>query len=105
MTPTAKISRTADPEWLDVASAQAGRVPSGARTPHLYVTVMDDDEPVLRVDVHADESECFAVEDAIVWRGNVIIGFGNLSRRELPAPGVGDPTVAHGSRSLDRVDE
>lgn len=66
-----------DAEWLGVESVRVGGVPAAIGTPACYVTVADDDKPVLRVDVHAYGPDCFAFRDAIVWRGNVIVGFGS----------------------------
>ena len=43
-----------------------------AGTPDCYVTLAEDDKPVLRVDVYAYGPDCFAFQDAIVWRDNLI---------------------------------
>jgi hypothetical protein len=39
--------------------------------------VSDHDNPVLRVDVYAFPRDCFPFEDALVWRDNLVIGFGS----------------------------
>jgi hypothetical protein len=41
------------------------------------VTVTEDDKPVLRVDVYAYGPDSFAFQDAIIWRDNLIVGFGS----------------------------
>lgn len=76
MTLHARICTVVDTEWSSVDSVRVGRVPAALGTPQRYVTVADDEEPVLRVDVHSD-ADCFAFQDAILWRGNLIIGFGS----------------------------
>jgi hypothetical protein len=41
------------------------------------VTLADGGRLVLRVDVYKGGPQCCAFEDAILWRGNLIIGFGS----------------------------
>lgn len=38
--------------------------------------VTENGQHLLRVDVHSDRPECRAFEDAILWQGLVIVGFG-----------------------------
>ena len=73
----ARMSGVVEPEWLSVISVRVGRVPPGGGTAECYVTVLEDDKPVLRVDVYAYGPDCFAFQDAIVWRDNLIVGFGS----------------------------
>ena len=56
---------------------RVGRVPVTLGTPDRYVTVVQDDKPVLRIDVYAYGADCFAFEEVIVWHDMVIIGFGS----------------------------
>jgi len=69
-------------EVIDVGPApldpiRVGRVPVALSTPDLYVTVADDDAPILRVDVYAFGPDTFAFQDALLWQGNLLIGFGS----------------------------
>jgi hypothetical protein len=73
----ARMSRVVDAEWLRVEAIGVGRVPAGVGTPECYVTVVEDDKPVLRVDVYAYGPDSFAFQDAILWRDNLIVGFGS----------------------------
>jgi hypothetical protein len=73
----ARMSGVIDAEWLRVESVRVGRVPAAVGTPDCYVTVAEGDKPVLRVDVYAYGPDCFAFQDAVVWRDNLIIGFGS----------------------------
>ena len=77
MTLFARMSAVVETEWLSADSLRVGGVPAALGTPDLYVTVADDENPVLRVAVYAYGPDCFAFQDAIVWRGNLIIGFGS----------------------------
>lgn len=71
------LSETVEAEWLRIEPLRAGRTPPGLGTPDRYVTVSDEGRPLLRIDVYHDGPACFAFEDAIVWRSNVVIGFGD----------------------------
>lgn len=73
----ARISEVIDDGWLWIEPVRVGGVPARPGTPDRYVTVSDGDFPVLRVDVYALPDDCFAFEDALVWRGNLVIGFGS----------------------------
>jgi len=72
----ARMCTDVDPEWSSVDFVRVGSVPVALGTPQLYVVVADDEDPVLRVDVYSDP-DCFAFQDAILWRGNLVIGFGS----------------------------
>ena len=60
-----------------VEPVRVGRVPAVVGTPECYVTVAEDDKPALRVDVYAYGPDCLAFQDAMVWRDNLIVGFGS----------------------------
>ena len=47
------MSEVIDAEWSRVESVRVGRVPAAVGVPDGYVTVAEDDRPVLRVDVYA----------------------------------------------------
>ena len=53
-----------------------GRVPSGVGTADLFVTIEDDNGPILRADLYADQSP-FVQESAIIWAERGFVGFGN----------------------------
>ena len=66
--------------WSGIEPVVVGRPsPDGARTddPERFVTLADHDRPVLRVDIYKSGPQCCAFEDAILWRDNLIIGFGS----------------------------
>lgn len=48
-----------------------------SRTPDTYVTVMNEDKPILRVDVYGNSDEAFCFSESVIWRDWVIIGFGH----------------------------
>ena len=55
-----------------------GGVPSGLGTADLFVTISDDDRPLLRVDLYGrSSSETFTFQDALVWHEHVFVGFGH----------------------------
>ena len=53
-----------------------GKVPSGLGTADLFVTIQDDEAPILRVDLYADPSP-FVKQDAMIWGERGFVGFGN----------------------------
>ena len=71
------MSAVVDGDWLSLDPVRVGRVSAGVGTPARYVTVSEDDEPVLRVDVYPYDPDCYTFQAAIVWRGNLIVGFGS----------------------------
>lgn len=71
------ISEVIGHEWLQLPPIRVGRLPQGRGTPDRYVTFADDKQSLLRVDVYAYGPDCFAFEEAIIWRGNLLIGFGS----------------------------
>lgn len=72
-----KVSEVIDADWLRLDPLRVRRIPATLGTPDRYVTVTDDGRRVLRVDVYAHGAECFASENAILWRHNLVIGFGS----------------------------
>jgi hypothetical protein len=64
-----------DAPWTHMAPLLLGTAAEGRGTPGAFVVVEADDRPFLRVDLYAGAS-CFAFEDAIVWSGLLVIGWG-----------------------------
>jgi hypothetical protein len=62
--------------WARMPPLRLGKVPSGLGTADLFVTIEDDDTPILRVDLYADQSP-FVNEDAVIWGERGFVGFGN----------------------------
>jgi hypothetical protein len=62
--------------WLTMPPLRLGKVPSGLGTADLFVTIEDDDAPILRVDLYADQSP-FVKQDAMIWGERGFVGFGN----------------------------
>ena len=62
--------------WLTLPPLRLGKVPPGAGTTDLFITIEDDRGPVLRVDLYADQAP-FVREEAIVWGERGFVGFGN----------------------------
>jgi hypothetical protein len=73
----ARITEVIEDRWLRVDPVRVGGVPRGLGTPDRYVVVSDGDIPILRVDVYAYPQDCSPFEDALVWRDNLVIGFGS----------------------------
>jgi len=62
--------------WVTVPPLRLGKVPSGLGTANLCVTIEDDDGPVLRADLYADQS-LFVKQEAMIWGDRGFVGFGN----------------------------
>jgi hypothetical protein len=62
--------------WVTMPPLRLGNVPSGVGTADLFVTIEDDDAPILRVDLYADQSP-LAKQDAMIWGERGFVGFGN----------------------------
>ena len=73
----AQISEVIEAEWSLVKPVRVGCVPATLRTPDLHVTVTRDGVPTLRVDIYAYGPDCFAFREALVWRENLVVGFGS----------------------------
>jgi hypothetical protein len=73
----AAFTESIDSDTLLLDPIRVGRVPVTLGTPDRYVTVVKDDEPILRIDVYAYGPDCFAFEEVIMWHDMVIIGFGS----------------------------
>lgn len=77
--PVARLVPTLGAEWLALAPIRLGRVPPGIGTPACYVTVESEGgDPILRCDLYTSgDPECFAFQDARIWKSWVVIGFGH----------------------------
>lgn len=74
----ATIRRAIDSPWTQLEPIRLGAIPARLGTPDAYVTVMQDGEPRIRVDLYADYGEeSFAFEEVRCWRGYIAVGFGN----------------------------
>jgi hypothetical protein len=62
--------------WVRMPPLRLGKVPSGLGTADLFVTIEDDDAPIVRVDLYADQSP-FVKQDAMIWGERGFVGFGN----------------------------
>jgi hypothetical protein len=67
---------TIEAPWLSLEPVRVGHVPQWLSTPDFYVLVGSEQDPVMRIDVYGypEESHCF--EDILLWKGFVIIGYG-----------------------------
>ena len=72
---TAQITHAIDAQWLNVPFVRLGDVPHHLPTPNLYVTILDDEEPLLRADVYDDSRP--RVREAVVWQNWVVVGYGS----------------------------
>jgi hypothetical protein len=64
--------------WTTMPPVRLGKVPSGLGTADLFVTINDDDGPLVRLDLYGDSSsETFTFQDALVWCEHVFVGFGH----------------------------
>lgn len=69
-----KFRETIDPFWLSVPRTVVGKKSLSYRTPDIYVTLADNDNPLLRVDIYADSYICF--QEALIWNNSLCIGYG-----------------------------
>jgi hypothetical protein len=73
-----KQSAAIDSPWTTMLPVRLGSVTSDVGTADLFVTVSDDNRPLLRVDLYGDSSsETFTFQDALVWCGRVFVGYGH----------------------------
>jgi hypothetical protein len=127
--PLVRVSETIDANWLRVEPVRVGFVSPGVGTPYRHVTVGEDDDPLLRVDVYPYEPDSFAFQAAVVWRGSLIVGVGShvhaisiadrsavtvalgwlfrplLSDARLSLARLVRASVPHGARSFDSLAE
>jgi hypothetical protein len=62
--------------WVRMPPLRLGEVPAGIGTADLFVTIEDDNTPILRVDLYADQSP-FVKQDSMIWGERGFVGFGN----------------------------
>jgi hypothetical protein len=70
----ATFSRALDPRWALLPPLRLGPV---GGTAYQYVLVEADGRPWLRLDLHARPGEGPAFEDALVWGGSLVVGWGH----------------------------
>ena len=64
--------------WTTMPPLRVGKIPFGVGTADLFVTISDDDRPLLRVDLYGDpSSKTLTFRDALVWCEHVFVGFGH----------------------------
>jgi hypothetical protein len=66
-----------NPPWTRMEPIVLRRIPTGRGTPDRFVAVESSEGPVLRVDLYGSSDECFAFEEACIWSGLVVIGWGH----------------------------
>src|SRR5262245_18309050 len=64
-----------DGEWLQLPPLRLGRSQSGLGPPNRYLTVMDDDRPVLRVDLYVWEGY---FQEVLFMDGQMFVGLGDV---------------------------
>jgi len=64
---------TIEEPWISMKPVIIGSVSS--RTPDTHVTVMNEEKPIIRVDVYGKSDEAFCFSESVIWRDWVIIGF------------------------------
>jgi hypothetical protein len=72
----AVIRDSIDPPWTSMAPVQLGPVPAHQPTADAFVTVERDGRPVMRIDVYRADLDSSPFRQAVVWRGFVVVGFG-----------------------------
>ena len=68
-----------DSPWLGVHPARIGDIPPGLGTPDKYILLARDDHPLLRVDAYPSSEESFTFQDALIWHGFLVIGWGDCA--------------------------
>lgn len=66
-----------DSPWTAMPPLRLGKIPSGLPTADLFVTISEDDNALLRVDLYSDPHDHSPFEDALVWYDRVFVGFGH----------------------------
>jgi hypothetical protein len=54
-----------------------GQVPTGLGTADRFVTVEDDNGPLLRLDLYRSSEESYIFEELLLWAGFVAVGWGD----------------------------
>jgi hypothetical protein len=62
--------------WINMPPLRLGKIPSGLGTADLFVTIAEEDRPVLRVDLYAGDISA-PFRDAIAWGERVFVGYGD----------------------------
>ncbi|MDX1927833.1 MAG: hypothetical protein SFV81_15020 [Pirellulaceae bacterium] len=66
-----------DRPWLKLEPYRIGDIPAGLGTPAQYILLEIDGQPAIRVDAYPSSNECFAFQDAILWHGFLVVGWGH----------------------------
>ncbi len=70
---------TIDSPWIGMNPTRIGDIPAGMGTPDKYILLTQNDQPVLRVDAYPSTEESFPFNDAIIWHGFLVIGWGDCA--------------------------
>lgn len=74
---SAGLSATIVHPWTAMQPLRLGEVSAGFPTADLFLTITDEQRPLMRVDIYRhSEPEAFAFQDAIIWRERVFVGYG-----------------------------
>ena len=71
------MSSAIEAEWESLTPVRVGGLPEHVATPDRHVSVLHDDDMLLRVELYSYGSDCFAFESTLIWRGNLAVGFGS----------------------------
>jgi hypothetical protein len=71
----AKFTKTLDDGWQGLEPVRVGD--PNRHTPACHVAVSEDRRPLLRVDICPFGPDAFVFQDAVIWKGSVVIGYGS----------------------------
>ena len=66
-----------NPPWTSMEPVRLGQLPGGLGTADQFVTLEDELEPLLRVDLYCVDDECYAFEKPLIWQDFLVIGWGH----------------------------
>lgn len=70
------LAKTIGPPWSEMSPRLLGEVPATFGAPDLYGLVSAAGEPQLRFDLYLGRCEYHCFQEAAIWNGFVVIGFG-----------------------------
>jgi len=75
---SAELTVTIEHPWTEMQPLRLGAVLAGFPTADLFLTITDEQRPLMRVDVYRQsEPEAFVFQDAIIWSERVFVGYGS----------------------------
>ena len=97
---SAELSATIAHPWTAMQPLRLGSASADFSTADLFITITDEQRPLMRVDVNRhSEPEAFVFQDAVIWSERVFVGYGSsvyvidpMKRvgSEIPLGGGGD---------------